>query len=173
MTTGALSKVLRAARAGIGLRAPHIAEVIRTHPPVPWFEVHAENDMGGGLAIRLLAQIRQDYPVSIHGVGLSLGSADGLDARHVARLARLVERLEPVLLSEHLAWSSTGGAYVNHLLPLAYTEESLAVLCRNVDHAQTVLGRRLLIENPSSYLRFADSSIPEPEFLTALVQRTG
>lgn len=173
MTTAALSTILRPARAGIGLRAPHMAEVMRTHPPVPWFEVHAENYMGGGPAVRMLAQMRQDYPISLHGVGLSLGSADGLDGRHLARLKSLVERLEPVLVSEHLAWSSTGGAYLHHLLPLAYTEESLEILCRNVDHAQTVLGRRLLVENPSSYLRFAASSIAEPEFLTALVQRAG
>src|SRR5262249_50392805 len=146
------------ARAGIGLRSPHLAEVMRTHPAVPWFEVHAENYMGGGPVMRALTQIRRDYPISLHGVGLSLGSADGLDARHLARLKCLVERLEPVLVSEHLAWSTAGGAYLNHLLPLVYSEETLAIMCRNVDHAQTVLSRRLLVENPSSYLRFVDSS---------------
>ena len=173
MTTGEFNNVLCPTRAGVGLRAPHLAEVMCTHPPVPWFEVHAENYMGGGPAVRMLEQIRQDYPISLHGVGLSLGSADGLDTRHLARLKRLVERLEPALVSEHLAWSSAGGAYLNHLLPLVYTEESLEMLCRNVDHAQTVLGRRLLVENPSSYLRFAGSSMSEPELLTALAQRTG
>lgn len=173
MTTGELGTLLRSARAGVGLRAPHLVEVMRTHPPVPWFEVHAENYMGGGPAVRALAQLRQDYPISIHGVGLSLGSADGLDVRHLARLKRLVERLQPVLVSEHLAWSSAGGVYLNHLLPLAYTEEALAIVCRNVDHTQTVLGRRLLVENPSSYLRFAGAAIPEVEFLTAIAQRTG
>jgi len=173
MTTGELGNILLSAHAGVGLRSPHIAEVMHTHPAVPWFEVHAENYMGGGPAVRALEQIRQDYPISIHGVGLSLGSADGLDARHLARLKRLVERLEPVLVSEHLAWSIAGGAYLNHLLPLVYTEETLEIVCRNVEHAQTVLGRRLLVENPSSYLRFAGSSIPEPAFLTAIVRRTG
>src|SRR5712691_605377 len=173
MTTGELSHRLLSARAGVGLRAPHMAEVMRIHPAVPWFEVHAENYMGGGPVVRALEQIRQDYPISIHGVGLSLGSADGLDARHLARLKRLVERLEPVLVSEHLAWSIAGGAYLNHLLPLVYTEETLEIVCRNVDHAQTVLGRRILVENPSNYLRFAGSAIPEPAFLTAIVQRTG
>lgn len=173
MTAGESSRSLLAARAGVGLRAPHIAEVRCTHPAVPWFEVHAENYMGGGPAVRALEQIRQDYPLSIHGVGLSLGSADGLDTRHLARLKRLVERLEPVLVSEHLAWSSAGGVYLNHLLPLVYTEETLDIMCRNVEQVQTVLGRRILIENPSSSLRFAGSSMPEPAFLTAIVQRTG
>ena len=173
MTIGELSHRLLSARAGVGLRSPHMAEVMRTHPAVPWFEVHAENYMGGGPAVRALEQLRQDYPISIHGVGLSLGSADGLDARHLARLKRLVERLEPVLVSEHLAWSSASGAYLNHLLPLVYTEETLEIVCRNINHAQTVLGRRILVENPSNYLRFAGSSIPEPAFLTAIVQRTG
>ena len=173
MTTGDLSPRLLSAHAGIGLRAPHVAEVMRTHPAVPWFEVHAENYMRGGPAVRALAQIRRDYPISVHSVGLSLGSADGLDARHLARLKRLVSNLEPVLVSGHLAWSMAGGAYLNHLLPLVYTEETLEIVCCNVDHAQTVLGRRLLVENPSSYLRFADSCIPEPEFLTTIVRRTG
>src|SRR5262245_59860592 len=173
MTTGELSHGLLAARAGIGLRALHVAEVMRTRPALPWFEVHAENYMGGGPAVRALEQIRQDYPVSIHGVGLSLGSADGLDTRYLARLKRLIERLEPVLVSEHLAWSIAGGAYLNHLLPLVYTEETLVIVCRNIDQAQTELGRRLLVENPSSYLRFAGSSIPEPELRTAIVRRTG
>ena len=173
MMTGERSTILGSARAGVGLRSPHIAKVMGTRPPVPWFEVHAENYMGGGPAVRALEQIRRDYPISIHGVGLSLGSADGLDARHLARLKCLVERLQPVLVSEHLAWSMAGGVYLNHLLPLVYTEETLDIICRNVDQAQTVLGRRILVENPSSYLRFADSSIPEPEFLTAIVRRTG
>jgi uncharacterized protein (UPF0276 family) len=159
--------------AGVGLRAPHVAEVMHTRPQLTWFEVHAENYMGGGPAVRVLEQIRQDYVLSIHGVGLSLGSADALDTRHLTRLQHLVHRLEPVLVSEHLAWSSAGGRYLNHLLPLPYTEETLAIVCRHIEQAQTVLGRRFLVENPSSYLRFADASIPEPEFLAELVRRTG
>jgi hypothetical protein len=146
---------------------------MRTRPPVPWFEVHAENYMGGSPTLQALERVRQDYPLSIHGVGLSLGSADGLDARHLTRLTRLVERLEPVLVSEHLSWSVAGGVYLNHLLPLPYTEETLAIVCRHVDQVQTVLGRRILVENPSLYLRFVASTIPEPGFLAALVQRTG
>ena len=173
MTTGGLHQTRLPAHAGIGLRAPHVAEVMRTRPPVPWFEVHAENYMGGGPTLQALERVRQDYPLSLHGVGLSLGSADGLDARHLMRLKRLVERLEPVLVSEHLSWSVAGGIYLNHLLPLPYTEETLAIVCQNIDRVQTVLGHRLLLENPSLYLRFVTSVIPEPEFLAAVVQRTG
>ena len=173
MTTGGLNQTHLPAHAGIGLRSPHVAEVMRTRPPVPWFEVHAENYMGGGPTLQGLERVRQDYPLSLHGVGLSLGSADGLDARHLMRLKRLVERLEPVLVSEHLSWSVAGGIYLNHLLPLPYTEETLVIVCQNIDRVQTVLGRRLLLENPSLYLRFVTSVIPEPEFLAAVVQRTG
>jgi uncharacterized protein len=158
---------------GIGLRAPHVAEVLERRPPIGWLEVHAENYMGGGPAVRALERLRADYPLSIHGVGLSLGSAEGIDSGHLERLARLVERLGPALVSEHLSWSATGGAYLNHLLPLPYTDEALDVLCANVARAQDRLGRRLLVENPSGYLRFRDSSISEPEFLNALARRTG
>jgi len=158
---------------GIGLRAPHVAEILERRPPIGWLEVHAENYMGGGPAVRALERLRAAYPLSIHGVGLSLGSAEGIDGEHLERLARLVERLEPALVSEHLSWSVTGGAYLNHLLPLPYTDEVLDLLCTNVTRAQERLGRRLLVENPSGYLKFRDSSIPEPEFLNALARRTG
>ena len=161
------------ARAGLGLRAPHVAEVLATRPAVGWWEIHAENYLGGGPARRQLEAIRRAYPVSLHGVGLSLGSADGLDLHHLDRVRRLVEWLEPALVSEHLAWSIAGGVYLNHLLPLPYTDESLALLSRHVDQAQAAIGRRLLVENPSSYLRFRHSPIPEPEFLAALAHRTG
>jgi hypothetical protein len=162
-----------AAGCGIGLRAPHVGEVAERRPSIAWLEVHAENYMGGGPALRTLERVRADYPFSIHGVGLSLGSADGVDGTHLERLARLVERLDPALVSEHLSWSVAGGAYLNHLLPLPYTDEALEVLCRNVARAQERLGRRLLIENPSGYLRFAHSSIAEVDFLNALARRTG
>ena len=161
------------ARAGIGLRSPHVAEVLATRPALPWLEVHPENYLGGGPAVRALLAIRQEYPLSFHAVGLSVGSADGVDRRHLGRLKSLVDRFEPALVSEHLAWSQAGGAYLNHLLPLPYTEESLAAVCRNVDEVQTTLGRRVLIENPSGYLRFAASTIPEAEFLAELAGRTG
>jgi len=158
---------------GIGLRTPHLAEIIATPPPIGWLEVHTENYLGGGPAPRALARVRGDHAVSLHGVGLSLGSADGLDRAHLARVAELTRRIEPALVSEHLSWSIAGGAYLNHLLPLPYTEESLGLVARNVSRAQEALGRPLLIENPSSYLRFRHSPIPEPEFLSELVRRTG
>jgi uncharacterized protein (UPF0276 family) len=158
---------------GIGLRAPHIAEVIATRPAVGWLEVHAENYMGGGPAVRALERIRRDYPISIHGVGLSLGTAGALDARHLERLAALADRLQPALVSEHLAWSTVDGAYLNHPLPLPWTEETLAVVSGHVGRVQDRLGRRLLVENPSSYLRFERSPVPEAEFLNALARRTG
>ena len=159
--------------AGIGLRSAHVEEVLATRPNIDWLEVHAENFMGGGPAVRALERLRRDYPLSVHGVGLSLGSADGLDGRHLERLARLVERLEPALVSEHLSWSVTGGAYLNHLLPLPYTEESLVTVSEHVERAQSRLGRRLLVESPSGYLRFDTSVMEEAEFLAALARRTG
>lgn len=161
------------AAAGIGLRGPHVAEMLATRPALPWCEVHPENYFGAGPALARLEAIRRDYPLSLHGVGLSLGSADGLDQRHLARLRELAERLEPGLVSEHLAWSVTDGLYLNDLLPLPYTEEALDVVCRNLDAAQEALGRAILVENPSAYLRFRHSPIPEPEFLAALARRTG
>ena len=159
--------------AGIGLRAPHVDEILTTRPAIPWLEIHPENYLGGGPAGRALGEIRRDYPLSFHAVGLSLGSVDGVDPHHLKRLHVLADRIEPALISEHLSWSTTGAVYLNHLLPLPYTEESLAVLCRNVDQVQTALGRRILVENPSLYLRFRYSPIPEPEFLNELARRTG
>ena len=161
------------ARSGIGLRSAHVAEVLARRPAIGWLEVHAENYMGGGPAIRALERLRGDCPISVHGVGLSLGSAGGLDPGHLERLAALVDRIQPTLVSEHLAWSTTGGAYLNHLLPLPYTEETLAVVCEHVDRAQHRLRRRLLVENPSSYARFEHSPIPEAEFATELARRSG
>jgi len=124
-------------------------------------------------ALDRLLELRRDYPVSIHAVALSLGSAEELDRTHLGRLKALIARVEPVLVSEHLAWSAIGGAYLNDLLPLPYTEECLELFSRHVEEAQEVLGRRLLIENPSSYLRFRHSTIPEAEFLTETARRTG
>jgi uncharacterized protein (UPF0276 family) len=157
---------------GIGLRAPHVAELLATRPAIGWLEVHAENYMGEGAPLAALERLRADYPLSVHGVGLSLGSAEALDNHHLSRLHRLITRLAPAFVSEHLSWSIAGGIYLNHLLPLPYTEETLAVVARHVTHTQEVLQCRLLIENPSSYLRFAHSIIPEPEFLGELVRRT-
>lgn len=161
------------AEAGIGLRFAHHRAVLEEKPAVAWLEVHSENYMGGGAPLAHLDAIRRDYPVSLHGVGLSLGSADGLVGRHLRRLRSLVERVEPGLVSEHLAWSASGGKHFAELLPLPYTEESLAVVRRNVEAAQETLGRRILVENPSSYLRYRHSVIPEWEFLGELAARTG
>jgi uncharacterized protein (UPF0276 family) len=160
-------------RTGIGLRAQHVAEIVASRPPLAWLEAHAENYMGGGAHVAALERLRHDYPISLHGVGLSLGTADGLDPRHLIRLRALVSRIDPFLVSEHLSWSTSGGAYINHLLPLPCTEESLEVFARHVHETQHALGRQLLIENPSSYLRFRYSPIPEPDFLAELVRRTG
>jgi uncharacterized protein (UPF0276 family) len=160
-------------KAGIGLRGPHIAELLTTRPALGGLEVHPENYLGGGAPIRALERLRCDYSVNLHGVGLSLGSADGVDAEHLGRLRRLADRIAPAIFSEHLAWSVASGIYVNDLLPLPYTEEALAVVCRNVETVQDRLGRPILVENPSSYLRFRDSTIPEHEFLAALARRTG
>jgi uncharacterized protein len=159
--------------AGIGLRLPHVTEIAAARPRLGLIEVHAENYMAETPALDRLLELRRDYPVSIHGVALSLGSAEKLDRVHLGRFKALIERVEPVLVSEHLAWSAIGGAYLNDLLPLPYTEESLDVFCRHVSEAQETLGRRLLIENPSSYLRFRHSTIPEAEFLTETARRTG
>ncbi len=162
-----------ASAAGIGLRFPHHQHVLQTRPAVPWFEVHAENYFGGGAARRTLEAVRRDYPLSLHGVGLSLGSADGLDAQHLQRLAQLANELQPALVSEHLSWSMSGGRYLADLLPLPMTEEALGLVCRHVQQTQEALRRPILIENPSSYLQFRHSSIPEWEFLAAVADRSG
>ena len=152
---------------------PHVAKIAATRPELGFLEVHAENYMADTAALDRLLELRRDYPVSLHGVALSLGSAEDLDRVHLGRLKALIERVEPMLVSEHLAWSAIGGVYLNDLLPLPYTEESLGVFCRHVGEAQETLGRRLFIENPSSYLRFRHSTIPEAEFLTETARRTG
>ena len=161
------------AAAGIGLRFQHHRVVLDTRPAVVWMEAHTENYFGGGPSIRTLEAIRHDYPVSLHGVGLSLGSADGLDASHLERVREVVRRIEPGLVSEHLSWSIADGIYLADLLPLPMTEEALDVVCRNVQQMQDVLQRRILVENPSSYLRYRHSTIPEWEFLAAVARRTG
>lgn len=161
------------AAAGIGLRFPHHREVAADPRRLAWVEVHPENYMAGGSALDQLASIRRDLPVSLHGVGLSLGSVAGIDRDHLASLRETVDRIEPGLVSDHLSWSVASGSYLPDLLPLPYTEEALAVVATNVDRAQTALGRPLLIENPSRYLLFRHSTLSEAEFLTALVERTG
>lgn len=161
------------ARAGIGLRFQHHQAVLDNKPDVAWLEVHTENYMGGGPALRYLEAIRANYPLSCHGVGLSLGSAEKLDHGHLVRIRNVIERFEPDLVSEHLSWSVVDGRYLADLLPLPMTEEALKIVCHHLDVVQTYLGRRILIENPSTYLRYRHSTIPEWEFLTAVAGRTG
>ncbi|NBB81773.1 MAG: DUF692 family protein [Alphaproteobacteria bacterium] len=163
------------ARAGVGLRHAHLGDFVEAPPrEVAWVEVHTENYMSeGGPRLRALEAIRRNFPLSCHGVGLSLGSAEGLDRDHLARIRRVIDRFQPGLVSEHVSWSVTGGVYLNDLLPLPYTEEALAVICRNIDHAQDALGRQILVENPSSYVRFAESTMPEWAFMAEIPKRTG
>ena len=161
------------ARAGVGLRFRHHREVLEARPAAAWFEVHTENYLGGGSAPACLDAIRRDYPVSLHGTGLSLGSAEGLDPAHLARVRELVKRAEPGLVSEHLSFSVAAGNYLADLLPLPLTEEALGIVCRNVAQVQDHLKRPILVENPSTYLQFRHSTIPEWEFLAQVAKRTG
>jgi uncharacterized protein (UPF0276 family) len=163
------------ARAGIGLRTPHYREMIERRPAdIGWLEVHSENYFGeGGRPHAFLEMLRADYPLSLHGVGLGLGSARPLDAEHLRRLVRLIERYQPDLVSEHLCWSATGERHLNDLLPLPYTEEALAHVTQRIAYTQEYLKRPILIENISSYLRYRHSTIPEWEFVAEAARRTG
>jgi uncharacterized protein len=160
--------------AGIGLRAPHMRELLEIRPSIAWLEVHSENYFAaGGRAVTELMQVRRDYPLSLHGVGLSLGSTDPLDREHLAKLKLAVERFSPALVSEHLCWGSSGGSYFHDLLPLPYTEEAINHVVARIAMVQEHLGRRLLIENVSSYLEYEHSVIPEWEFLGEVAERAG
>jgi uncharacterized protein (UPF0276 family) len=162
------------ARAGIGLRAAHHAAVLATRPNVGWLEVHSENHFApAGSAHTALDAIRAHYPISLHGVGLSLGATDPLDREHLAQLRRAIERYEPALVSEHLCWGVAGGRHTNDLLPLPYTNEALRHLVSRIGEAQDAIGRRLLIENVSSYVTFRDSQMAEWDFLAALARESG
>ncbi len=160
--------------AGLGLRAPHHATVVTSWPEAAWFEVHSENYFAdGGLAIDTLEKVRSRYPLSLHGVGLSLGSTDPLNRRHLANLKRLCRRLEPALVSEHLAWSSVGGHFANDLLPLPYTEEAVHHVSEHIIQVQDMLERRILIENVASYVAFTASTLTEWEFVSAVADASG
>ena len=161
-------------RGGVGLKADHVEQIRAERPDCGFFEIHAENYMGdGGPAHRRLEAIRALYPLSLHGVGLSIGSPRPLDKDHLERLAALARRYEPGLFSEHLAWSSHDQGFLNDLLPLPYTKETLATVCGHVDQTQEALGRRMLLENPSTYLVFAESTISETDFIAEVARRTG
>lgn len=163
----------RSLPAGVGFRTPHYADVVTARPAVGFFEVHAENYLGGGAALRQLETLRRTWPISLHGVGLSLGSAEGVDRNHLSRVTALVERIQPILVSEHLSWCIADGIYLNDLLPIPYTEEALQTVASNITVVQDRLRRQILIENPSRYLRFVESSISEHEFLAEVVRKTG
>ncbi len=162
------------ASVGIGLRAPHYRELLDSLPPIGWFEVHSENYFGdGGQALYFLERFRSHYPLSLHGVGLSLGSTDPLNLGHLKKLKRLADRFEPGLISDHLCWSSVGGQFLNDLLPLPYTEEALSHVVTRVSEAQDYLRRQILVENVSSYLQYKHSTISEWEFLAEVARRAG
>jgi uncharacterized protein len=158
---------------GVGLRLPHLTDVVATRPPAAWFEIHPENFLANPHAAELLIDIAGDYPISVHSVGVSIGSASGIDRPHLARVRALIDRIDPILVSGHLAWSTHAGEYLNDLLPLPYTEETLRIVSAHVDEVQDTLGRRYLVENPSSYVGFRASTMSEVEFLSELVSRTG
>ena len=161
-------------RAGVGLKPSHYRTILDTAPDIGFFEVHAENYMGaGGPPHRYLETIRADYPLSLHGVGLSIGAYQPLDRAHLARLKVLIDRYQPGLFSEHLAWSTHETSFFNDLLPLPYTSETLRHVCEHVDEVQSTLGRQMLLENPSTYLAFAESTFGEIEFIAEIAKRTG
>ena len=159
---------------GIGLRAAHYRAFLHQRPKVDWLEVHTENFFDAGTwESHVLDTLRQDYPISLHGVGLAIGSAAGFSEEHLQRVAATVRRLEPVLISEHLCWGAVPGQHLNDLLPLPLTEEAQQLVVERVDRIQQLLGRRLLLENVSTYLRFQDDAMTEAEFLAGTVERTG
>ncbi|MCG7964563.1 MAG: DUF692 domain-containing protein, partial [Candidatus Thiodiazotropha taylori] len=161
-------------RAGAGLKPQHYQSVIEDQPDIGWFEIHPENYMGrGGPPLRYLEKIRQDYPISLHSVGTSLGSHLPLDRQHLQQLKHLVDRFEPGLVSEHLSWSHGYEWYTHDLMPLVYTEESLQVMVEHIDQVQDHLQRQILIENPSSYLQFKASEMPEQVFYVEAAKRSG
>jgi uncharacterized protein len=160
--------------AGTSFKHVHLAAILEDGLQGGFFEVHAENYMGaGGPPHRALAAIRERYPISLHGVCMSIGGPDALDVHHLARFRELVERYEPTLVSEHLAWSSHGGTFFNDLLPLPYTKATLDKVCEHIDQVQEAIGRPILLENPSTYVAFASSTMSEPDFIRTVAQRTG
>lgn len=160
-------------RAGVGLRLPHLAEVVATRPLTGWLEIHPENFLANPHASELLVEVSRHYPISVHTVGVSIGSVSGIDRSHLKRVRALIDLIDPILVSGHLAWSTHDGEYLNDLLPLPYDEEALLLLAAHLHEVQDGLGRPYLLENPSSYVGFGASTMTEVEFLCELVQRSG
>lgn len=161
-------------RAGLGLKPAHFRDILETRPALGFFEIHAENYLvAGGPFHHYLGEIGRHYPLSVHGVGLSIGGEGPLDAAHLDRLAALLDRYQPAAFSEHLAWSSHGGAFLNDLLPLPYDRATLDRVSQHIDVVQHRLNRRMLLENPATYVEFAASTLSEPEFIGEVVRRTG
>ena len=162
------------ATTGLGFKPDHFSDIMAQPRAVGFFEIHAENYMGaGGAPHAMLRALRADHALSLHGVGLSIGGADGLDLGHLARVRKLVERYQPESFSEHLAWSSHGTDWLNDLLPLPYTNETLATVCAHINQVQDTLGCKMLLENPATYVTFAQSTWAETDFLTEITRRTG
>ncbi|NVK59822.1 MAG: DUF692 domain-containing protein [Rhodobacteraceae bacterium] len=162
------------AAAGVGYKPKHFNDILENPAPVGWLEIHAENYMGdGGRPLAQLRALAERFPISVHGVGLSIGGEGRLDPEHLARLRHLLRWLNPASFSEHLAWSTHDSAFLNDLLPLPYTDATLARVCDHIDEVQETLGRRMLLENPSSYLAFVESTWSEPDFLREIARRTG
>jgi len=157
---------------GIGLRSPHLSKILNYRDDLNWIEVHTENLMvDGGIIHRIMADLSESIPISFHGIGLSLGSADGICLEHVQKIKNLIERYNPKLVSEHVSWNQVNGLFLNDLLPVPYTEEALNVLSKNISDFQNEIGRQIMVENPSSYLEFKSSEISEPEFMIALAKQ--
>ncbi len=161
-------------RAGVGLKAEHYNNILEEKPDIGWFEVHPENYMGaGGPPHYYLTEIRNNYPLSLHGVGLSIGGADDLNEDHLMRLKALIDRYEPGQFSEHLAWCTHTDVFYNDLLPLPYTDETLRSVCEHIDKVQSTVGQKLLLENPATYVVFENSTYEEIDFISEIVKRTG
>lgn len=173
VNTGPSTKPIPA-RAGVGLKPEHYSDILETRPDIGWFEIHAENYMGaGGPPHHYLGLIREQYPLSVHGVGLSIGGQGPLDEKHLTRLKEVVERYEPGLFSEHLAWSTHDEVFYNDLLPLPYNDATLKVVVEHIDDVQSTVGRKMLLENPATYVQFNDTDMAEIDFLNEIVARTG
>ncbi len=158
---------------GVGLRTRHYRDFLDKCQPVDWLEAHTENYFGAGVDLRILETLRADYPISLHGVGLGIGSAQGYASNHIDKIKQLAQRIQPALISEHLCWGAVAGRHLNDLLPMPLIHSALALICERVDHLQNTLQQRVMLENVSSYVRFACDEMSETQFLSLLVQRTG